>query len=65
MPRYVKGARITDPVEALRLILDGRVIFWNHKPQNHGWLQNMRLSALVGAVRKGILYYAIDSRETQ
>lgn len=63
MARYTKGDRITDPIEALSHILDGDVIFWNHKAQNAAWMSGMTLRAIVGGVRNGIIYRAVDTQE--
>lgn len=60
MAKYARGERITDPLMALALILDGHVVFWNHKAQNAAWLNSMQLNVIVAAVRKGIIYRAVE-----
>lgn len=56
---YRRGPRITDPHLLLSMLIDGRVVYCNHKPQNAAWLISMQLGTLIQSCRRGVLYEAI------
>lgn len=63
MRKWEKGDRIRHPVTACDAILNGEVLFHNHKPQNPGWLQNWSLSQIKREVMSGRLFKAIQTEE--
>lgn len=61
-PKWIKGSTITDPSVAVSLIMSGRVIFDDDKPQNPGWTQNWSISAIKRAVALRRLAFAHPAR---
>ena len=61
MSKWIKADRIKHPVTACDAILNGEVLFHNHKPQNAGWLQNWSLSQIRREVSAGRLFLAVPN----
>lgn len=57
-PKWRRGSLITNPMLAVSLIMDGKVIFDGEKAQNPGWTQNWSISRIRGACAGGRLYFA-------
>jgi len=61
--KWLKGERIRHPVTACYAIINGDVLFHNHKPQNAGWLQNWSISQIRREVMSGRLFVAQPNPE--
>lgn len=61
--KWIKGERIKHPVTACDAIINGEVLFHNHKPQNSGWLQNWSISQIRREVMGGRLFLAQPNPE--
>lgn len=59
MGKWVNGDRITDPLEAIAIILAGGFLFEGTKVQNHGWMCGWQLNHITSAVRRGRIFKAI------
>jgi hypothetical protein len=56
--KYRKGSRIDDPMLVIRLIREGKPIYWRHKVQNAGWMQNQSIRWIEIDTRFGHFFFA-------
>ena len=57
--KYEKGEKITDPFEVIRTIWLGQPVYWAHKVQTPGWMNNQQLNTIRSATGRGLFYRAI------
>ena len=60
--KYIKGKVIRTANEAIELILNKKVIFYNHKPNTYGWTQNWSIVAIKSYVNSGLLFIAKENK---
>lgn len=63
--KWERGDKITDPMKAVIYIVAGEVLFYRHKPQNAGWMQNWSISAIRRMTKQGFLFEAKRVRDTE
>ena len=56
--KYKQGPVLTTLCELEAEIERGNWVFWRHKPLHPGWLSNMTLRTLSGAIKAKILFKA-------
>ena len=56
--KFIKGARIATPAEAITAIEAGRWLYLHDKPMHPGFLAGMPVRTVAGFAKDGCLYYA-------
>jgi hypothetical protein len=59
--KFIPGPIITDPLDAMRLILDGQYLYEHHKPQSPAWTINWPVREVQRKVNRGWLRIALPN----
>ena len=61
--KYRKGDRVATIGEAADAIIAGACLYFNDKPQNYAWVQNMSLWAINRYVAAGRVWRAVENKD--
>lgn len=61
--KYLKGEKLTDPIEVVREVLAGRYVIEGDKRQHPSWIGSQQLHQIRCNARRGIYHRAIPNPE--